>query len=50
MKEIIMIMKFKDLNMTNIITQFNKYNEEININSLLNNLIKILMRIQKILS
>ena len=45
-----MIMKFRNFNMTNIINQSNKYNKEININSLSNNFIKILKRIQKILS
>ena len=42
-------MKFRDSNMTNFIIQFNKQNNEININSLLNNVIMTLMKIQKIL-
>src|SRR5947207_6370231 len=49
-KKITMTMKFKDSNATSIASQSSKHNEEININSLSNNLIEILMKIQKILS
>ena len=49
-KETTMTMKFRGSNATSIATQSSKHSEEININSLSNNLIEALMKVQKILS